>query len=113
MEKSKTPNLVILAILTVITIVIWIAFGVIRAFTKPEPIDVSSQALEPLSPNLNTESLNNLNQRIFFSEGQIGETTLTTPTPSPTPTPTPEPEEEQVATQSAEQEEATESGETQ
>lgn len=108
MKKTKTPTLVILSILTVITIVIWIVFSIVRVWTKPESIDISSKILKPLSPTLDSESLNQLNQRIFFSEREIEEIISTIPSPSPTASPSPT-----LSPQPADQEEATQGAETQ
>jgi hypothetical protein len=111
MEKKKTPNLVILGILSLITIILWIAFGAYRAVTTEAPTKVAAAILEPLSPLLDTETLGTISSRLFFQEQDLPETLILTPEPSPSPSPTPEAEEEETATESATTEEATESGE--
>lgn len=117
MKNPKPPNIVLVGIITVVTIVLWIIFGVYKLITTPQDVKVSNDILSPVNPTLNQEGLSALEQRIFFTEGELsGVNLVSTPEPeeSPSPSPTPEPEEEEQeeATQSAQQEdEATESGE--
>lgn len=118
MKNVKAPNIVIVGVITVITIVLWIIFGVYKLLTTPQDVDVPSEVIAPLSPALDQESLSSLEQRIFFTESEVSDITLInspepeeTPTPSPNPSPTPQEEDQEEATQSAEQEEATGSGE--
>jgi hypothetical protein len=116
MKNIKAPNIVIVGVITVITIVLWIIFGVYKLVSTPQDVNVPTNVLSPLSPTLNQEALNTLEGRIFFSEGELsGVNLISTPEPeeSPSPTPSPTPEEEQEeATESAEQETATGAGET-
>lgn len=117
MKNPKPPNIVIVGIITVLTIVLWIIFGVYKLVTTPQDVDVPSNILSPVSPTLDQGGLSSLQQRIFFSEGELsGVNLISTPSPdespSPFPSPTPTPEEQEEATQSAEQQTATESGET-
>ncbi|MEJ2441709.1 MAG: hypothetical protein P8Y06_02205, partial [Patescibacteria group bacterium] len=102
-------------ILTLITIVLWIAFGAYRSITSETPPKVAAGILEPLSPNLDTDTLGEISSRLFFQEQDLPETIISTPEATPSPSPTPEAEEttgeEETATESATTEEATESGE--
>jgi hypothetical protein len=115
MKKQKTPNLVILGILTLITILLWIGLAAYRSFTTEPSVKVPSEILEPLSPALDLETLGKVENRLFFLEQDLAKIILTT-TPEPSPTPSPEPtqlpEEQEEATESATSEtnEATESG---
>jgi len=109
MEKQKTPNLVILGVLTLITIVLWIGLGAFRAFTSEAPSKVPAEILEPLSPNLDTETLGEISSRLFFEEYELPETVITVPSPSPSPEVEELIEEEETATGSATGETATES----
>lgn len=90
MKKTNLPSLVTISILTVITVIFWIIFSIIRIFTTEPDIKVASEVLEPIDPTLDTETLNNVQGRTFFSTGQ---TILTLPSPlpevSPSPTATP------------------------
>lgn len=113
MEKQKTPSLVTMGILTLITILFWIGFNAYRAFTTDAPVKVPNEILEPISPTLDTETLGKIDTRVFFEEQELPETSIISPTPSPSPTEIPESEplsEEETATESAETQ-ATESGE--
>jgi hypothetical protein len=114
MKNVKAPNIVLVGVITVITIVLWIIYGVYKLVTTPQDINVPNEVLSPVSPNLDTEALNTLQQRIFFSENQLTDINLIkTPEPeaSPTASPTATPQQ-QEATSSAQQETATTSGET-
>jgi len=115
MKKQKKPNLVILGILTLITVLFWIGFSVYRSLTSEAPVKVPSEILEPISPTLDTETLSKVGNKLFFLEQELAEIILiSSPSPSPTasPEPTQLPEEQEEATESAtnETEEATESG---
>lgn len=89
MKKSKTPNLVILAILTTITAAFWVFFSVYRVFTNEPSPNVPPEILEPVSPTLDSDVIDKIQGRIFFSEGEIGITQIQSPTPGAGPTSTP------------------------
>ena len=94
MKQQKLPNLVNIAIFSLITILAWIGFGVYRQITKePEP-EVNPEILEPLDPTLNTAILNQLEGRVYLSdpevEALVGQTIvieeeeeITLPSPTP------------------------------
>lgn len=115
MKKQKKPNVVVLGILTLITILLWIGFSAYRSLTSEAPVKVPSEILEPISSTLDTETLGKVGNRLFFLEQELAEIILiSSPSPSPTPSPEPTqlPEEQEEATESAtsETDEATESG---
>jgi hypothetical protein len=110
MKKIKTPNFVTIAVLTTITIVFWVLFGVYRVFTTEPSPDVPDDILEDVNPSLDTNALDALQSKLFFEEGQIGEiefvstvspTETQTPTPTETPTATPEATESATPTPTA------------
>lgn len=71
MNQQKLPNLVNIAIFTLITILAWIGFGVFRQVTKePEP-EVNQEILEPLDPTLDTSTLNQLESRVYLSDPEV------------------------------------------
>lgn len=71
MRKPNPPKLVTVALTTTITIVFWIFFTLYKVLTTaPEP-SVSDKLLEPILPQLDTESLGKINDRIFFDEGSF------------------------------------------
>jgi hypothetical protein len=115
MKKQKKPNVVVLGILTLITILFWVGFSAYRSLTSEVPIKVPDEILEPISPILDAETLGKVGNKLFFLEQELAEIILiSSPSPSPTasPEPTELPEEQEEATESAESEtsEATESG---
>jgi|SRR3989304_199548 len=72
--KRKTPALVNTAILTLITIFMWIAFSVYRILASQPPINVPPEILEPISPALDRQVLAAVSERTFFEEGQVSNT---------------------------------------
>ncbi len=84
-KKKKLPPIVQLAILTMITSIVWVGFEVYRAFTTEPAPTLASGALTPLDPTLDASNLNALQQRLYLSDSQL---TVVTPVPSPTIAPT-------------------------
>lgn len=60
MKKTKIPNIVNLAILTVVTTVFWIVFEVIRTLTLKPDTYVSPAVIKSLSPELDTKLLDEI-----------------------------------------------------
>lgn len=81
MKKTKTPNLVTLAVLTTITVVFWVFFSLYRVFTDEPSYDVPAEILEPVSPTLESSLIDKIESRIFFREEEVAPTA--TPGPSP------------------------------
>lgn len=96
MKKNKLPSLVVILILTLITVIMWISFNIYRSLTaKPAPA-VPLEISEPLTPSLDTQTLNELNSKLYLNQSQIPEavptvqaTTIPTTTPEVLPTATP------------------------
>lgn len=103
-KKLKTPTLVTTAILTMITVVFWIAFEVYRTITtKPAPT-VPQEVIAPLNPTLDEGTLNKLQLRINLDENQVGNLAvadLSSATPLPTETPVASPSATATTTGSA------------
>ncbi len=92
-EKTNLPVPVTILVLTLITAVFWIVFEVIRTFIKEPAPSVPKEVLLPLNPTLDTDLLTNLQQRLYLSDQEIGDTSLVitaSPTPEPTPVASPE-----------------------
>lgn len=87
-KQNGIPNIVYLAILTAITVVFWIFFGVYRVFTSQPAPSVSQAILEPLDPNISIDVIDSIEARIYFDESQLPQTVITSPTESPSPSPT-------------------------
>lgn len=86
-DKIKAPNIVIIGILTLITIVFWVVFSIIRAVQTPQKVDVPANILQPLDPTLDTNAIGDIQQRIYYTNDQIGQTTINIPSPSPSASP--------------------------
>jgi len=92
MKKAKTPSLVTTAIITTITIFTWIAFGIYRVLTSTPQVNVPPEILTPLSPELDSQAMSRLAERLYFEEGQTGPVLIpqapeeeVLPSPSATP----------------------------
>lgn len=96
MKNLKIPAFVTVLILTTITLVFWVFFGVYRVFTKTPAPNIPAGIMEPLNPNLDKDTLNQLQNRTYFEEGSVPIIPILTPTPetiiSPQVTITPTPE---------------------
>lgn len=92
MKKTKTPNLVTIAVLTTITALFWVLFSIYRVFTRePSPV-VPPEILEPVSPSLDSSIIDKIQSRLFFSEGEVStqiQIATETATPAATATATP------------------------
>lgn len=110
MNKKALPALVKLAILTVVTALVWVGFEVYRAFTVSPPLTVSDAVIQPLDPTLDINTLDGIVNKTWLDDSQIGDTVLTGPTPLPSQTQTPSPTVTPQATESASQQVATGSG---
>lgn len=70
MKRTKPPNLVTLAVMTTITVILWIGLSVYRVLTTKPPIDVPLEILEPISADLETDALAQIKQRVYFEKGE-------------------------------------------
>lgn len=92
MQNQKLPNLVTIAVLTVITIFFWIGLEVYRVLsTKPAP-SVPEEILAPLNPELDTITLDKLEERVYLEPSETGQTQIkieieATPAALPTDSP--------------------------
>ncbi|MGD0523263.1 MAG: hypothetical protein ABSA43_01750 [Candidatus Microgenomates bacterium] len=76
--KLKTPRFLIIIILTAITSIFWIFFGVYRIFTaKPSP-PIAPEILETVTPTLDKNAVAAIAGRLYIEEGSVA-----TPTASP------------------------------
>lgn len=74
MKKQKRPFIVNVLILTAVTTICWVAFDIYRAFTvKPAPI-LSEAILAPFSPELSSAVLDDIQNKVYFSETEISNT---------------------------------------
>lgn len=71
MYKPKPPKLVTIAVITTITVIFWVFFGLYQILTRKPDVDVPQNLLEEINPNLDTTVLNQIQNRLFFEEGQV------------------------------------------
>ncbi len=62
---NKLPNLIVLMILTLITLLIWLTLNIYRNFTKETPPAVPIEIVLPVSPYLDTETIDQMEKRIY------------------------------------------------
>lgn len=68
--KRGLPIQVFLAIMTTATVVVWVGFSVYQVLSsKPDP-NVPKTILEPIRPELETETLAEIGQRLYFNKGE-------------------------------------------
>jgi hypothetical protein len=71
MYKPKPPKLVTIAVITTITVIFWVFFGLYEILTRQSEIDVPQALLQEIDPSLDTTVLNQIQSRLFFDEGQV------------------------------------------
>jgi len=72
-RKKPLPTIVILAILTAITTLLWVGFEVYRSLTKEPADSVPPEITAELSPSLDLDTLSKVTQRIYLEDNEIGE----------------------------------------
>lgn len=81
MKKGKLPAIVTTLILTAITSLFWIIFNVYRSFSQKPEIDIPSEILEPLNPNLDSKTIEEIKQRNYLDS--VPEPVVISSTPEP------------------------------
>ena len=72
MKKSRLgKEALTLSIMTVVTVVLWIAFDVYHAATKATKTKVTAEQLAPLDSRLNKETITNLKESLYFTEEEM------------------------------------------
>lgn len=65
MKKTKLPNIIVLMILSLITILFWISATVYRVFTtKPTP-SIPTEIIQDLNPTLDNATLDQIESRSY------------------------------------------------
>lgn len=89
MNKQKIPRMIPLALLTTVTVVLWVFLDIYRYFRKAPPVVVPEEIITPLDPSLDMNILSNIKSRIKIDENSMPQITVA-PTPKPiVPTPIP------------------------
>ncbi len=91
MKKTKLPKIVVIAILSLITAIVWAFFDITRSFIKKPDTKVEGSIIEPIDPTLDVETLTLLEGATFFEEGQVVETINPSPSAEPSSQPTTSP----------------------
>ncbi|MDP3955526.1 MAG: hypothetical protein Q8Q15_04170 [bacterium] len=75
--KTFSKDILTLAILTIITVFVWIGVDVYRALRKPTPPNIPAEQLLPLNPKLETRVIDDLtNRQMLERETLINQETV-------------------------------------
>jgi hypothetical protein len=61
---NKLPNVINLMILTLVTLLIWLSFTVIRSFTAEPAAIVPVEIVLPINPNLDSQTLDQMETKL-------------------------------------------------
>jgi hypothetical protein len=64
MNRKKLPNLIILFILTLITILFWISFSIYQVFTSNTSPVVPTEIILQIDPKLDIETIKTMRSKI-------------------------------------------------
>lgn len=67
MAKRKS-KITIFAILTTITILVWVSFEAYQRFNKKDLQSIPGNIIAPIAPSLDTEVLDNIEGKLWFSD---------------------------------------------
>lgn len=70
MQKPKPPRVFGIIVLTTITAVFWVFYGLYLVLTKPTPPNVPKKILDPLNPEINLALLNAIANKDFYEKGK-------------------------------------------
>ena len=99
MKKEKLPYIISLAILTLITSVLWIFFNLYRVFTNKPDYKVSEEILAPFSATLDQKIISEIENRVFIEQNQIPDNIVNKEIINEIENTSPSPESEQVIEQ--------------
>lgn len=89
-----------IAVLSLITVLIWFGSEIFRSLSKSPETKVPDEVLTPLDPTLDEAALNKLENSLFFDASQIPLLASPSPIESPTATTAPEASPEAEASSS-------------
>jgi hypothetical protein len=96
--KQKTPNIVPVLILTLVTAITWVFFSIYLALTaKPNPT-VPDNITQQLDPSIDQKTVDSIKAKLFLDESQIPTNTFSVPAAGASPVSSPKPEATSVAT---------------
>lgn len=91
MKKDKLPGFVVIAGLTTLTTILWVAVAVFFKLKTEEKINVPEEIVNPINPSLDFETLNKISGMFYVEESEIPNSVVTAsvkPTNTATPRPT-------------------------
>ena len=101
MKKTSLPKAVTILVLTLLTVVIWVALSIYRAIAVKPTTTVPEDILNPLNPKIDTSIIDDIESSLYFEDIDIPEIIVSgnkLPETAPTPIETPFPETEDVPT---------------
>ncbi len=69
--KKDAPNIVTIAIMSLITVFLWVGFSIYRTITKEAAPIVEETVLRDIDPNLNIQVLSQMEQRLHIEEPEL------------------------------------------
>ncbi len=81
--KNKTPSIVVVAVLTTVTVMSWIFFEVYRVLNSTPGVNIPKEILEPFSSDINTQMIDDLQNKYYFGDDYLIENSYEIATPSP------------------------------
>lgn len=78
-ERLKR-QLLELSIVTLVTVIIWVAYGVYSALSKPAETNVTAEELQPLPPIVTADQLTPLQDRVGISDEALSSFSLSSGT---------------------------------
>ncbi len=71
MKKIKPPSIIVIAILTLATALVWVTSDLVRSLTKKPEVIVPEEVLSDLTPTLDREALEQIQAALYFNDSQI------------------------------------------
>lgn len=71
MQRKKLPIILNLAIITMITSMVWVGFEIYRSISKEPGVAVPPEIAAELSPNLDLEILSAISERVYLEDNEI------------------------------------------
>lgn len=89
MLRQKPPKLVTISVITSVTLIFWVFFSLYQTLTKKPVTETPEVVLEQINPSLDQSTLNSIESRGYYDEGQVEEIQSSPSTPLETPEETP------------------------
>jgi hypothetical protein len=69
--KPKIPPIIAIAVLTLITAIVWIFLSVYRIYVSKPAISLAPAIVEPVNPTLDKNTIEAVVNRLYIEEGSV------------------------------------------